>query len=521
MDFQSGMSRRAFITNTLGAAATLAHFAGCSSAVKPPLARNVILVVTDTLRRDAVECYDSGWVKTPNLGAFAKRAHVFSNAHVASFPTVPHRNDLLTGTYTFTYKAWSPINPGSVTLQETLGASGIRTALVADTPHPFTADCNYQRGFHSCQLIRGQETDPWRVSPEDVRFPCSPHKLRDPYTTVIQHLRNTSIRRSEEDCFVAQTMKTAAKFLEEVRGGTRFFLYVDTFDPHEPWDPPKHYVRMYEEEDYQGEEVIYPKYDRWSSFLSVAELQHCRMLYAAETTLVDKWIGYLLGKIEDLGMLTDTAVVITSDHGFYLGEHGYIGKSLIREGAYQDLPLWPEVSGIPLIMHVPGIPGGKIHAPLVQPPDLMPTVLELMGIPCPRTVKGTSLVGTISGKRDSLRQLSFSSPTIWIRGRDLPMATARTTISDGGNMLVLGPSVKKSSTRERETTRAVDDKLRDLRIDEKFEPEFYDLRTDPQCQKNLLSSKLPEAQAMRKEFVAFLKSQGVPDQVLKYYRELA
>ncbi len=514
------ISRRVLLQQALATAA-LACLPSCRTVVRDPTVKNFILIVADSLRRDAVSCYEGSWVKTPNLARFAKQSHVFSNAYLASFPTVPNRNDMLTGVFTFTYKEWSPVDPESVTLQEVLNANGIMTALIADTPAPFSSSYNYQKGFRLAHLAPGKEWGPERHAPKRLKLPCSPEKLRDPYTTIIQHLANAEGRESEDEWGVAQTMTTAAKYLEKIRG-QRFFLYVDTYHPHEPWDAPKKYLRLYEADKYEGEEVVYPRYERWSTFLTHAELAHCRSLYAAESTLVDTWIGFLIDRIEDLGLLQDTAVAIVSDHGFYLGEHGFIGKALIRNNSYQDIPLWPEVCRIPLILYVPGVDGGKVLTPLVQPQDLVHTILDLMDVRHPETAKGRSMVPAVIGRAEHQRELSFSSPTMWVPGRGEPIATARTTISDGRNILILGPVQKISGKQPHTTTWAVDGRPRaHLQLGEKFEPEFYDLESDAQSSHNILSAKGAEAEAMRREFVRFLRSNRVPSGVCKGYRGLA
>jgi arylsulfatase A-like enzyme len=351
-------SRRDFLK--LGAAGLGASImpTGPSRAATAPAGKkedlrvdNVILIITDTMRRDAVSCYGSQWIHTPHLEAFAQKAVIFDNAYLSSFPTVPLRNDILTGRYTFTYKPWSPIDEDAVTLQETLGKEGIVTSLVADTPYPFAPGYNYQRGFAVWQVIRGQLNDPFRSAPRDPKLPCAANTLYgDPEgERTKQYLRNVAHRQREEDYFVAQTMITAADWLEENHDGRRFFLYVDTYDPHEPWDPPHYYVEPYDP-GYNGEEVIAPRYDLWKEFLTEREHQHCRALYAGGVTMVDRWIGFLLDRIATLDLLKNTAIIVTSDHGYYLGEHRYTGKTLQRGDLMQWLPLYGEIARIPLLV---------------------------------------------------------------------------------------------------------------------------------------------------------------------------
>jgi len=118
-------------------------------------------------------------------------------------------------------------------------------------------------------------------------MPCDPNKLRHKERAVTQYLRNVALRRSEADYFVAQTMTAAAHWLElNYDQHEKFFLHVDTFDPHEPWDPPRWYMDMYDP-GYEGEEVTYPVYGP-CDYLTEEELKHCRALYAGEAMLVDR-----------------------------------------------------------------------------------------------------------------------------------------------------------------------------------------------------------------------------------------
>src|SRR5262249_33143610 len=152
------------------------------------------LIISDTMRRDALGCYGGQWVQTPCLDAIARTSVRFENAYLCSFPTVPTRHDILTGQYTFTFKPWSPLDKDTVTLQDVLRSGGVYSALVADTPHPFRPGYNYQRNFDFVQINRGQENDTFRTETIQVRIPCDPKKLRGGVTVVNQYLRNVADR---------------------------------------------------------------------------------------------------------------------------------------------------------------------------------------------------------------------------------------------------------------------------------------------------------------------------------------
>lgn len=480
---------------------------------------NVILIISDTLRRDHLGCYGNPWIRTPHLDAFARRCLVFDRAYCGSFPTVPARNDILTGRWTFAYKSWAPLGGDEVTLQETLNAAGVFTGLVGDTPHPFAAGFNYQRNFQTWEVIRGQEGDHWRSYPKDPSLPAAEHKLRHAERNVKQYLRNVHDRRVEADYFSPRTMRAAERWLERSRDRAPFFLYVDTFDPHEPWDPPQHYVDLYDP-GYCGEEVIYPRYDR-CDYLSSAELRHCQALYAGEVTMVDTWIGRLLDRAQTLGVLDDTAVIITADHGFYLGEHGYIGKTLITPEYQQPLPLYPEVCHVPLLVYMPGIAGRRRTAALVNPVDLYPTICDLLGVSQrPSEVQGQSFLPVLGGHAESVRRFSFSSPTLSSPNVKVPHPTSRCSINDGEWLLVYGSQVEH--LQDEETTRMVDDIMRTVKTLEKgpIRPELYHLASDPGCLTNVLAGHREEAERLHRAFVCFLEQSEMRPDHRRFFQEL-
>jgi len=474
---------------------------------------NVILIVSDTFRRDHLGCYGNEWVHTPNLDRFAAESVVFDRAYAASFPTVPNRRDLLTGRFALTYSEWAPLPPEEVVLAEVMGAAGWTTMMVLDTPHIVAGGFNFQRGFKGWEWIRGQEHDAWRTSPRAPALPCAPEKLRLPDGTVKQYLRNISARRSEADCFVARTMSHAMAWLEDNVGCQPFLLYVDTFDPHEPWDPPRWYVDLYDP-GYEGEEVIYPRYAP-CDFLSEAELRRVRALYAGEVTLVDAWVGRLLQRVDELGLREDTLLIFTTDHGFYHGEHGLMGKSLLSGDYYGSVPLYEEVARIPLMVRLPGQAPGRRQA-IVQPPDLMPTILDLAGTDIPPTVQGESLAPVLRGERDHHRALALTSPTIIHGTRALQF----TTITDGEWSLIY-PGVRFEPAGGAQD-RAVDSirRLHKALYRGAGGPELYHLPSDPHQERNVFAENRAVAERLHAEHVALLEQWDTPPEHLANRREL-
>ena len=475
---------------------------------------NFIVIVSDTFRRDHLRTYGNTWIRTKHLDRLAEKSIVFTRAYAASFPTVPARRDIFTGRYSYVYAGWEPLARDETVIADVLRKAGYTTMMIADTPHFLRDGYYFQRGFSGWIWVRGQENDNYMAWPLEPEFPCDPTKLRNPGWTMKQYFRNIVDRRYEEDYFAPRTMNAAIKWLENFYRygkGSKFFLYIDTFDPHEPWDPPRWYVDMYDP-GYDGEEVIYPKYGP-VDYLSEEELRHVRALYAAEATMVDRAVGRLLEKVEDMGLMDDTVIVFTSDHGFYLGEHDLIGKSIITDGRFAWAPLYNEVAAIPFIMYVPG-KGHKVIEELVQLPDIAPTILELAGVEIPPTVNGKSLVPLIRGEVDRVREFAVHSPPI-NRG---PSAGMKTSIITKEWSLLIPGDQKPVEPYEYEFS--VDGMLKKVIKKIDLNPELYNLMDDPKQEKNVISDYPDVARELHDKYIQFLRKIGTPEEIVKPWLKL-
>jgi arylsulfatase A-like enzyme len=482
---------------------------------------NFILIVSDTLRRDHLGCYGNSWIHTEHLDRFASRSLVFDRAYSASFPTVPNRRDIMTGRLTAAYTDWAPLTSQETVLAEVLGRHGYTTMMVCDCPHILENGYGFDRGFDGFEWIRGQESDRWRTSPETPAHACDPGKIRNPDWIQRRHRRNVADRRYERDTFVARTATAACEWLQD-NYRQPFFLYVDTFDPHEPWDAPQWYVDRYDP-GYTGQVVDYPRYD-YCDYLTPDELRHCRALYAAEVTLVDRWVGRVLQQIEDLGLLDDTVVMLTTDHGFLLGEHGFIGKSLITAGAAEQprrpgertggglmmsyIPLYEEIVHIPLIVHRPGVNAGRTDA-LVQPPDLMPTILDLAGIPIPESVDGIPFGPVLRRESDDHRTFAVSAPY-------LANPTAAVTVVKDPWTAVLTP---KRPVGEGGRDKAVDGVTKGTARRAVSADLLFDMAADPQQAADVSAEHPAVLKDLRSALVAELTRVGASEEVVRLWRE--
>lgn len=360
---------------------------------------NLIVIMLDSLRRDYLGCYGNTWIKTPNIDKFAKESILFEEAYTEGLPTIPARTELFTGCSSLSYRPWQPLTKEDVTISEILGDYDYTSALIADTYHLFKPDMNFHRAFSCFRWIRGQEADAYVSGPlnKNINDYIKSAMKGDPVEGMLeQYLKNTEHRQKEEDYFAAQVFKEAAKWLERNKSEEKIFLWVDSFDPHEPWDPPSPFDKMYTDPNYKGPKLIHPKYGK-VGWMSEEELKYVRALYAGEVSFVDKWVGYLLEKIKDCSLYDNSLIVFIADHGHPHGDHGSIMKTPDN--------LYSELIKIPLLFHPPEGPyaGERIDA-LIQMPDILPTILEIMDLKKEtQAMSGKSFWPVVEGEKEKIR----------------------------------------------------------------------------------------------------------------------
>jgi arylsulfatase A-like enzyme len=384
--------------------------------------RNVVLIVFDTLRLDAIGCYGTpppwGAIETPVLDAFARESVRFTRAYPESLPTLCARRALYTGQRTYPFHegnfnlkgdfpgvapGWGPIPETQHTLAEIFRADGFRTGLIADVYHMFKPSKNFWRGFDQWTFIRGQETDPARSGPAPKQALIDryvPRRLQDlrrqaralaKLPTGIDWFSSTSVRNMhdrvrEELWFNAQVMQESARWLEQNRDAERFFLTVESFDPHEPWFVPEHYRRRYDPLD--GPEQVLSPYSEIPD-LEPELVRRTRANYAGLVTMCDRWFGHLLETLRTQGRLDDTLLVVASDHGHTLWERrAYIGK--------RGYPSDPEVYDVPLLIrHPAGLGAGTTCDAWIQHHDVAATLLDAAGVAPPEPLAGRSAWRTV------------------------------------------------------------------------------------------------------------------------------
>jgi choline-sulfatase len=309
--------------------------AACGQQEAPParaIAQNVLLITIDTLRADRVGIYGATNVETPNIDRLAREGALARNATAHVPLTRPSHVSMFTGLYPAEHGIRDNVSPGLSpeipVLAERFKARGDATAAFVSSV-VLTRQAGLARGFD-------HYSDRFEIGEDDARF------------------LNTIQKRGDE------VTSEAAAWMRSQKG--RFFTWVHLYDPHDPYEPPGRYAVQYADRPYDGEVA-------WS----------------------DELVGRLLAALADANVADRTLVVVTSDHGEGLGEHG---EDVHGYFVYET------TLHVPLVMRGPGVEPGTVIDGVVRSVDLFPTMLEIAGLgqDIPPN-SGRSLRAALAGER--------------------------------------------------------------------------------------------------------------------------
>jgi arylsulfatase A-like enzyme len=333
-------------------------------------ARNVIVLLVDTLRASKVHAYyPKTRVKTPAIDEFAAQGTLFERSQSPENWTKPSVASVLTSLHPATHRTKedaSKLPTSALMLSEVYQKAGFKTAS-------FIANGYVSNAFGFDQG--------W-----------------DHYTNYIREARNTN---------ASNVFGEAQSWIEEHKEG-RFFVYIQTIDPHVPYDPPAKFLQMYDPQPYSGQVqnrrthlmLDEAKKNPQKYKFTKRDMEHIEALHDGEISYHDEYFGKFLVKLRELGLDENTIVVVTSDHGEEFQEHGSWGHG---HSVYQEL------LGVPLMFRWPGVvPAGTRIGPVVSTMDIGPTVLEATGVSIPDAFEGRSLLGFMRGDWPAGPYVAFS-----------------------------------------------------------------------------------------------------------------
>jgi arylsulfatase A-like enzyme len=336
-----------------------------AQAKKP---HGIILISLDTLRADHLGTYGYHRNTSPSIDAFANEGIVFENTTVQSPWTLPSHMSIMTSLYPSFHgvvNKSSRLADNHVTLAGLLRKGGYQTAAFTDGGNVGSV-FGFNRGF-------------------------------DLY--------------EEKWVGIANTITNVEKWLDE-KGSQPFFLFIHCYDIHSPYNPPPPYNSLFHDFSYRGNLVpstplLLSTINNKKAALNIndEDIRHFIALYDGGIRYTDDHIGGFLKYLRDAGLFDDSLIIITSDHGEEFMEHGSF--------SHGQLYYRPNLH-VPLIMHIPGYSGEEIRiAELVQSIDLLPTIVDIAGLPAHQKAQGTSLLPRVKKQKNffaAFLEKSFRRP---------------------------------------------------------------------------------------------------------------
>jgi arylsulfatase A-like enzyme len=272
--------------------------------------------------------------------------------------------------------------------------SGTYSHLITDHFHYWEdGGATYHNRYDSYDFIRGQEGDPWKamVQPHWERLREKYHDLNfsdDRRSYKARNMINRDYIRAEHEFPSVQVFDAGLEFLETNADTDNWFVQIETFDPHEPFYAPERFKEKFDT-GYKGPVLDWPRYGRVDELPE--ECEELRANYYATVALCDDLLGRLLDRFDRENLWQDTALIVTTDHGFLLGEHDFWAKNRMN--------IYEEIAHIPLFVHDPrrADKAGSRCAQLTQTADLAATFLDLHQAAKPEEMKSHSITQLLDG----------------------------------------------------------------------------------------------------------------------------
>ena len=351
-----------------------------------------IMVMFDSLNRRYLPSYGCDWVKAPNFDRLMKHTVCFDSSYAGSLPCMPARRELHSGRYNFMHRGWGPLEPFDDSMPELLDKAGITTHLVSDHQHYWEdGGATYHTRYTGWECVRGQEGDHWKTN---LACDAEANTIIEDHDPAIlafksrlykQDAVNRTYRSTRDKSCQNEVFSLGCEFINTNHEKDNWFLQIESFDPHEPFFTYEEYLNLYERTDI-GKELDWPPYDRVHEGRDV--VSHIREKYAAMISMCDDNLGRVLNLMDKYDMWKDTMLIVNTDHGYMLGEHGWWAKN--------QMPCFNEIVNTPLFIWDPRSGKKDEHRKsLVQTIDLPATLLAFFNQPLPHDMIGKDLKDAI------------------------------------------------------------------------------------------------------------------------------
>lgn len=382
-----------------------------------------VILMFDSLNRHQLSPYGDTDIETPNFARLARHTTTFEKFYAGSMPCMPARRELHTGRYNFLHRSWGPLEPFDHSMPEQLSRAGIHTHLTTDHPHYWEdGGATYHTRYTTWEFHRGQEGDPWKG---EVSSGTAGNK-----SLKTQLKRQDAVNRrympNEQTHCQTRTVDSGLDFIDTNAKENDWLLQIELFDPHEPFFSPENYRKR------QG----LTKDDRfdWPGYHKVSEpksqVNEARSAYAALLTMCDYSLGRILDAFDEHNLWQDTLLIVNTDHGYLLGQHGWWAKGV--------MPWYNELVHLPVFLWDPR--SGKMGVrsdELAQTIDIAPTILAFFGLPIPEEVQG--------------HDLAPQSDVVRKEGALFGRHGAHVNVTDGRYVYMRSPIVKENHPLEEYT----------------------------------------------------------------------
>ena len=381
---------------------------------------NILILMVDQQRPDSLGCYGSKIAKTPNIDAIASDGILFENCYVQNPLCCPSRYSMLTGQYPHCHGVvanWYEPRPDQKSFAEYLGRAGYQSAAIGKM-HLTPWYDNF--GFDG-RIIAEQKSDIGRVDDYGDFLKKNGLTQKDLYPWDNEYLRQCTAVDSKApadyhiDTFVG---KSVCEYLNRIDTGVPFCCMGSFVSPHNPYDPPKPYNKMFDNVKFPPINMTAGEVDRkpreaynyinrvisedWgvtTDKLSNEQLHLIWSKYYSLNSFLDQWVGRIIETLKNRGLYDNTVIIYTSDHGDMLGDHGLIFKQCFYEQSVK----------VPLIIHCPERFKPKRVENPVELIDLFNTICDLGNTRKATDVQSKSLLGILDGQKDySYRDAVFS-----------------------------------------------------------------------------------------------------------------
>lgn len=387
---------------------------------------NIIFVITDQQRFDTIAAGGFSYMKTPNLDRMVREGTYFRQTYVTSPSCAPSRASLFTGVYPHTNGVYRNDEPWAFSWVQLMADAGYRCVNVGKM---HTSPFEDSFGFHERHVVENKDRatarlpfflDQWDKAIWNRGFEKPSrvtYRRREDYRSSLGAFVWNLPEDLHSDNFVSAL---AQMWLDAYTGNEPFFLQIGIPGPHPPYDPTQEYLDMYADAELPEPILSVADIATQPAALKALRAQHLavdhdavvhvpapsreqtrrqRQHYFANVSMVDTQMGKLIEAVERRGVLNDTIIIFTSDHGDSLNDHGHSQKWSMYEHSVR----------VPAIVWAPGrVAEGRVVDDLVSLFDFAPTVLEMAGVPVPEWMEAQSLMTYLRGEHCEPRKYVFS-----------------------------------------------------------------------------------------------------------------